>query len=304
MIIRFSCRKCGKSLRADASIAGRKSRCTNCAAINRVPQESTRKSGEKPERVALRSSTAIDDEQDLFGDEVVTLIADSDSDSFEGFENLDFSGLKLPTSTPTGHSNRPDPNPRSSWSSTRPLSFETPPPTVDQKMWVDKSPLPSNPANSWRPTKPTLSPSLLIFVGAVFLLSAISAMAYLGYRFLLTGAPVVVKTELERSAIGFAHSKSLFQFKKTARVLSNLERGYLQKKLPEAGLSDVRAVKLKAEALIEEDAKKIKEANDVYSADNKEEAQAILQMQIDIMQPLQKEVEFQVKWLERKVFPK
>jgi hypothetical protein len=266
-----------------------------------VPARSTRNSGEKPARVVLNAdSPASNDENDPFGEEVVTLIAESESDSFEAFENFDFSGLRFETSPvapkPTAAKESGDvsrsfrPPPKTAHRSFIPTAAKSP----EKKIVTD------SPSFSWRSQRAISFPKPLLAMGAIALL-AISG--YCGYLYVFSGPTVAKKTELQLSTIGNGHSAALFQLKKAERVMSNLELAYRQKDMPEAGLSSVHDAKQRTRQLIDADNKKMDEANRLYSSGQKKEAQAILKVQIESMKTLQKEIETQIEWLERKVFP-
>ena len=68
-MIRYYCEACGKTLKADDSIIGRKAECTRCESIAEVPPFSTRKSGEKKRASNLSDSIIDVDADDYFDDD-------------------------------------------------------------------------------------------------------------------------------------------------------------------------------------------------------------------------------------------
>lgn len=304
-MIRFSCRRCGKSLRADESIIGRSTQCTACRAVNRVPAESTRKSGEKPDRLLINRSTGAVEEKDEFEDEVVTLIADSDPDSFAGFEDLDLSSLKVeavlnPTSPVEPLSQHREDRPvteRIVESRSRPQIVPNLAATNERANWARKSETKFG-SNYWQPSRSVVSSRILLMILGLGLLVPIG---YVGYLKLLAAKPDKAKTQLELSAVGNRYSQELLELKKAARVMTYLERAYLEKKLPDAGLSNVQVLKQEIDQLVNETGR-LEEANRQYDAGDTKGANQILNQQIELMSKLKTRLDQESSSLKLKVY--
>jgi hypothetical protein len=308
-MIRFSCRKCGKSLRANESIIGRSSRCTACRAINRVPSESTRKSGEKSERASAGRPPAPIDALNDFDEAVVTLIADSDSDSFEGFENLDFAQYRINTESATNLNRLAQPNGGSSAESNRAPLPSSSAPAVQQPTATGFN-LPPAASKSearfdsprrtdfWQPVNPTIPPIVGLTMAGVCLLAF---LGYGGYRYFASGPSIQAKTQLELSAVGNGYGQAMFELKKAKRVLDYLETAYLQKKLPESGLAATRSLREEFNQLTN-NPQSLTEANRRFDSGDVDGAQQLLNQQIDLMANLKGRLDQETSVLKLKVF--
>lgn len=281
-MIRFSCRKCGKSLRADDSIVGRSTLCTACKAVNRVPQESTRKSGEKSVR-SVPEPVAIPHQADLFDEEIVTLIADSDS--FEGFEDLDLSKIKIETEESNGNK------------SPVPTTLVAAKNAAGTHKDGTLQSAPSDPApavpvkdagQTWRQTPRSLSPLPFIFLG---LLAVFMVGGYFGYRLVFSEPPEVRKTELELSSIGYQFEKTLKDLKRTQRFLDQYIRMLSDKNIPESNLTSAKDLNQRFRSVVADGTTQLAAANKLYDAKNQDGAKQLLSDHIELMTELQKEMD-------------
>jgi DNA-directed RNA polymerase subunit RPC12/RpoP len=296
-MIRFSCKKCGKSLRANQTIVGRSTRCTACGAINRIPAVSTRKSGEKA--IQAHGENRVDPQADLPEEEILTLIADSDS--FEGFEDIDLSNLAIEIE-PRGKSSSSSRG--RSWAAVASQSTSTgktpaAPLSGVAKPHTAKESALGSAVSSFKFAPRSPSPLPFLIMGGLI---AISVVGYLGYRWVFSGTPQVVKTELEKSASGYAFEKALQDLKKAERVMNYMLIAYREKKLPESELGVVNQIREKFRQTLNEGQDQLAEANRLYSSGDKEGARTLLNTHARSMAALQKEIEAQSGWLKTRVY--
>ncbi len=298
-MIRFSCRKCGKSLRAEEAIVGRSTRCTACQARNRVPTESTRKSGEKQKVLATAEEAVVDDQPgDIVSEEIVTLLADSDS--FEQFEDFDFSNLKLdapPKSSPSSDvsgvpSGAPaNPSlgaPRTSTPSSENSASAAARPTILRPASIKK--LQSFSLDAW--VKPALIAAgiLSLLIGGYFLVS-----------FLINRSSLPSQAEFEKSPLGQHYAQVLMDLKKSTRVMEYMENGYRDKSLPESGLDRVNEFKKEYRTLLDDKAA-IQEANQLFLSGGEPAARKFVRERIDKMKEMKKEADQLSESLKRQVY--
>jgi hypothetical protein len=288
-MIRFSCRKCGKSLRADDSIIGRSTRCTACQAINRIPPESTRKSGEKSVRI-LAEPVAAQPQTELYDEEIVTLVAESDS--FEGFEDLDLSNLTIDTSQSKMHLDSAQ-TARPTFKIAAGDSVQNGQHSANKAVSGTAS-LEAAAIPAWKRAPRSISPFPFIVVGTILVLSG---LGYFGYRMYFAAPAVVRKTELEKSSIGYKFEQTLFEFKKAQRVLEYMMRVNQEKKLPEANLTNAKELKRRSDALAAEGLEQLATANRLYSKDP-DGAGQLLRDHVKLMTELQKEIQQENRRLE------
>ena len=261
-MIRYTCEACGKALRANDEIIGRKAQCTRCGTIGRVPAASTRPSQKKAKN-GNRSKRANSSSPASF----VTEPPDS---SKVGTKHVENSLEAIPPNTA--------------------LISMSQPPLVRQPL----SRLPQAVAKNeqFEPvfkrieTRKNVVPPLMLVLAGISL--AVLTLA-IGAFSLNRSDPPAVGSKFGQTEEVIQYRKSLFELKKSQRVLEVMADGYLAaKNLPESELGDlnefVRAIDQFTEASVV-----IEEANALFEAGKIDEAKTLIQQEIATLKEFQQE---------------
>lgn len=304
-----------------------------------VPPISTRKSGEnsllrKKEEDSAKE-TASDSDPQLPPESgqqpqpvVVEQITASgsvlgNSDSFNTFDDFDFSTLKLdasPKSGPRfnadsvlggrGKQGREQPHsPRAK----EPASPQTAPLTSPQTA-TPAVPFAIKKSDASAKTRPSISlpnfsgnwlnhsnPSLnkwLIGLAAILLLGIagyFAATRLIGQRI---DAGLV---EFENLATVQHYAQVLRDLRKAERVMFMMEEGYLSRKLPESDLQEVRELREQVKQIADHQPA-LKQAAEVFLAGDEEEAKKIIRAEKNRMTELTAKIEKQNEWLKKRVY--
>lgn len=272
-MIRFYCNSCGKSLRADETVIGRKSKCSGCRAIVLVPDQSTRAAGEKIR--PLDDAKAVLAERDPF-DDMDMLIS-------EPFEPL----RKVPRPQATAH--QPE----------TPMAIPIAKPTTS----ADDAPKFTPSFRRAAPRK-KLTPILMtvIFVAA---LSVLGCLTYwLGSDSSDFRSTSEIKTEFEKTAPVLLYDTELARLKASQQVLEITSNGYLTAKgLPKSSLKDLDELRERVE-LATHDGYAIVQGNALYAAGKLSDAKILVETETDKIAGLRKELDAQVKALKEKTYSK
>jgi DNA-directed RNA polymerase subunit M/transcription elongation factor TFIIS len=334
-MIRFYCDQCGKSLRANEEIVGRKIRCTACPAMMTVPPISTRKSGEnsllrKKEEDSAKEMDADSDSllQPESGQQPQPVAVEQitangsvlgNSDSFNTFDDFDFSTLKLdasPKSGPRfnadsvlggrGKQGREQPHspkakePASPQTATPVVPFAIKKSDASAKARTSIS-LPNFFGNWLNHSRPWPNPSLnkwLIGLAAILLLGI---AGYFAANRLIGQRLDAGLAEFENLATVQHYAQVLRDLRKAERVMFMMEEGYLSRKLPESDLQEVRELREQVKQIADHQPA-LKQAAEVFVAGDEEEAKKIIRAEKNRMTELTAKIEKQNEWLKKRVY--
>ncbi len=325
MAIRFHCKECGKSLRADREIIGRLTRCSRCGSKVRVPAESTRKSGEKnfasdpstePIATPLNSSNFLPPtlqhqaqqeterkiaSSDVFDEGILSVLGDADkldlSDfDFGRFDPAAYHSKPMPASTdskaPEQASNNLD---RSGDSG----AFSSQPVAQLRFRKKKKFHFPGFEYVSAVPKLSQLSPKSLLLVGLLVIAGLLSIGGLAFWRSLDNFT--LERSELYQSGMGSRYQVILTELKRSQGALATMQQAHISKGLPSDQLTQANEL-LQRFAKMTDGHPGLRSAERQLRLGDEKEGRKMFHLEMEAMISLKAEIDAETERLKERTF--
>ncbi len=280
-MIRYYCEACGKSLKADDSIIGRKAGCTRCESITEVPPFSTRKSGEKKRKEA-NSDSFIDVDADEF-------FQDDDSVQLNSFAPNITEGSTRKNSRDQPDDGASDPNDKNDDSDSQSNDeFRQIFNVVDQKKRV-------------RGTGIKISPMVLASIAGALAIGAIIFAISSGYT------PGYQRQEMTPTAFAktieaIEYETAMLELKKSKTALILTANGYVAAKgVPESELDEVKEFAASIDQVARDDFAVV-EATSLHDSDQVADAARLIVLETEKLIDLRNEATRRAKEYRAKTY--